>query len=407
MDATSRTAQVNLALGRCATQPPPLAPTDAPVCLDGGGTGRQPGSSFKPFMLAKALEKGITPEKVYRSPSSYRICPGAQPGCVVRGGGGGGAMTLRSATWRSVNTVYVQVIQDAGIKDTAEMAHRLGVTTVSPDGKLANGQPYSQLLTLGVAEVAPLDMAAAFGVFAARGLQNPATPIVKIEDVNGKVIEDNTARQPKRVLDQAVADTVTDVTRGVIANGTGKSANIGRPAAGKTGTAEDNADAWFVGFTPTLSTAVWMGYSDGRRPLRAHQGRVAGGGRHDPRRARGRPTCRRRWRACPSPTSTSPRPSSPSPTRSNARRAWGTTPATNANHLTRRGADRIWCRRPSRRCHRRRRTRPQQPRHPRPWRSHHPCPDRRQRRSPGPLGSPLGHFSTFSHDIRTGAANVT
>ena len=266
-DFGAATGQVNLALGKCFTQPPAHAPTDEPVCLDGGGTGRQPGSSFKPFTLAKALEKGISPEKVYRAPSTYRICPGAQPGCVVRGGGGGGSMTLRSATWRSVNTVYVQVIQDAGVKDTAELAHRLGVTTVSPDGKLPNGQPYSQLLTLGVAEVAPLDMAAAFGVFAARGTQNPATPIVKIEDVNGKVLEDNTARQPKRVLDQAVADTVTDVTRGVISYGTGKDANIGRPAAGKTGTAEDNADAWFVGFTPTLSTAVWMGYSDGRRPL--------------------------------------------------------------------------------------------------------------------------------------------
>ena len=278
-DFSAATGQVNLALGKCYTQPPPRAPTDEPVCLDGGGTGRQPGSSFKPFTLAKALEKGITPEKVYRAPSSYRICPGTQEqGCIVRGGGGGSS-TLRSATWRSVNTVYVQVIEDAGVKETAELAHRLGVTTVSPDGKLPDGQPYSQLLTLGVAEVAPLDMAAAFGVFAARGTQSPATPIVKIDDVNGKVLEDNSARQPKRVLDQAVADTVTDVTRGVIASGTGKAANIGRPAAGKTGTADDNADAWFVGFTPTLSTAVWMGYSDGRRPLRRIKGvsQVEGG----------------------------------------------------------------------------------------------------------------------------------
>ena len=263
--------QVNLALGRCYQPPPPLAPTDKPTCLNGGGTGRQPGSSFKPFTLAKALEKGIKPEKVYPSPSSIRICPGSGPGCVVRGGPGG-SMQLRNATWRSTNTVFVQVIQDAGIKDTAELAHRLGVTTINPDGTLPSGDPYSALLTLGVAEVAPLDMAAAFGVFAARGLQNPATPIVKIEDINGKVLEDNTARQPRRVLDEAVADTVTDVTRGVIASGTGKAANIGRPAAGKTGTAEDNADAWFVGFTPTLSTAVWIGYSDSRRSLGSIQG---------------------------------------------------------------------------------------------------------------------------------------
>jgi penicillin-binding protein 1A len=272
-DFAASGGQVNLALGKCYRAPPPLTPTDTPTCLDGGGTGRQPGSSFKPFTLATALERGITPDKVYPSPSSIRICPGpADKGCVVRGGPGG-SMQLRAATWRSTNTVYVQVIQDAGIKHTAELAHRLGVTTVNPDGTLPSGEPYSALLTLGVAEVAPLDMAAAFGVFAARGMQNPATPIVKIEDVNGKVLEDNSARQPKRVLDEAVADTVTDVTRGVITSGTGKAASIGRPAAGKTGTAEDNADAWFVGFTPTLSTAVWIGYSDSRRSL----GQVQGG----------------------------------------------------------------------------------------------------------------------------------
>jgi penicillin-binding protein 1A len=270
-DFTAVTGQVNLALGKCLGPPPVPAPTDRPVCLDGGGTGRQPGSSFKPFTLAKALEKGITPEEVYPSPASIRICSGASPGCVVRGGPGG-SMQLRNATWKSVNTVYVQVIDDAGVKDTAELAHRLGVTTVSPDGKLPNGEPYTQNLTLGVVEVAPLDMAAAFGVFAARGMQSPATPIVSIEDVNGKVLEDNSARQPHRVLDQAVADTVTDVTRGVLVSGTGRSASIGRPAAGKTGTTEDNGDAWFVGYTPTLSTAVWIGYSDSRRSLGSVQG---------------------------------------------------------------------------------------------------------------------------------------
>jgi penicillin-binding protein 1A len=264
--------QVNLALGKCLQPPPAKAPTDKPVCLDGGGTGRQPGSSFKPFTLAKALEKGITPDKVYPSPSSIRICPGSfADGCIVRGGPGG-SMTLRNATWRSTNTVFVQVIKDAGITDTAELANRLGVTTVNPGGTEFDGTPYSQNLTLGTEEVAPLDMAAAFGVFAARGLQNPATPILKITELNGKVLEDNSARQPRRVLDEAVADTVTDVTRGVIASGTGKAANIGRPAAGKTGTTEDNGDAWFVGFTPTLSTAVWIGYSDSRRSLGSVQG---------------------------------------------------------------------------------------------------------------------------------------
>lgn len=93
------------------------------------------------------------------------------------------------------------------------------------------------------------------------------------------MLEDNTARQPKRVLDQAVADTVTDVMRGVLISGTARTASIGRPAAGKTGTTDENKDAWFVGYTPTLSTAVWMGYADKPRPLYGIKGvsRVYGG----------------------------------------------------------------------------------------------------------------------------------
>ncbi len=83
-------------------------------------------------------------------------------------------------------------------------------------------------------------------------------------DANGKILEDNTKRQGKRVLAEAVADNVTDALKGVINNGTGTGANIGRPdgTAGKTGSTDDNADAWFVGYTPALSTAIWMGYSD-------------------------------------------------------------------------------------------------------------------------------------------------
>jgi penicillin-binding protein 1A len=155
------------------------------------------------------------------------------------------------------------------------MAHRLGITMVSPDGKQPNGEPYGISLTLGAAEVSPLDMAAAYSVFAARGLQYSATPIVRVTDANGRVLEDNTKRQGKRVLAEAVADNVTDALKGVITGGTGRGADIGRPegSAGKTGSTENNADAWFVGFTPALSTAIWMGYSDSNtRSLRNIKG---------------------------------------------------------------------------------------------------------------------------------------
>jgi penicillin-binding protein 1A len=267
-------SQVNLALGNCPenyAQPP-----DGPPCLGGGGSGRQPGSSFKPFTLAKAFEEGIGPGRVYSGPSSYTF-PNCSGDCTVHNveSGGYGAISLRQATQYSVNTVFAQLIVDVGIKDTAEMAHRLGVTMVDPSGKQANGEPYGASLTLGAAEVSPLDMASGYSVFAARGVQYPATPVVKVTDAHGKILEDNTKRKGKRVLSEAVADNVTDVLKGVISGGTGTGANIGRPdgSAGKTGSTEDNHDAWFVGYTPALSTAIWMGYSDSNtRSLRNIKG---------------------------------------------------------------------------------------------------------------------------------------
>src|SRR4051794_2419470 len=276
-------SQVNLALGACpppakpeqSSADTPLVPSDQPICVPGGGGGRQPGSSFKPFTLAKALEEGITPERVYPAPTAYtyphcKPTPGSS--CTVHNveGEGGGAMTLRSATVHSVNTVFAQLIGNVGVKPTAELAHRLGITRVNADATDAvTGQQFQSSLTLGSPDVAPVDMAAAYSVFAARGLQNPATPIVKIEDSTGAVLEDNTKRDPKRVMQEVIADNVTDVLRGVISSGTGTGANINRPAAGKTGTTDNFGNAWFVGYTPTLSTAVWYGNSDGEDPAHA------------------------------------------------------------------------------------------------------------------------------------------
>ncbi|HEX6595874.1 MAG TPA: transglycosylase domain-containing protein, partial [Acidimicrobiales bacterium] len=274
-------SQVNLALGSCGEQPAPepgTPPPDGPVCLAGGGTGRQPGSAFKPITLAAAFEAGIGPSRVYSGPSSYTVPNCGAANCTIRNveSGGYGAISLRLATAYSVNTVYAQLVRDVGVKETAEMANRLGLTMVGADGnRPSDGEPYGVSLTLGAAETSPLDMAAAYSVFANRGLQQPATPVVKITDAAGNVLEDNTQRQPRRILAEAVADNVNDVLKGVVQFGTGEGADIGRPdgTAGKTGTSEDNGDAWFVGYTPQLSTAVWMGYSDTRsRPLRNIKG---------------------------------------------------------------------------------------------------------------------------------------
>lgn len=271
-------SQVNLALGNCpVTNKEP--PRDAPVCLSGGGTGRQPGSAFKPFTLAAAFEKGIGPDAVYSGPSSYTF----PDGLVVKNveSEAVGSISLRGATQLSVNTVFAQLIGNVGITRTAEMAHRLGITMIDPGGRQPNGEPYGVSLTLGAAEVSPYDMAASFGVFANHGLQLPATPVAKVFDANGRVLEDNTNRKGKQVIGPEIADNVTDVLKGVISGGTGKAADIGRPGAeaGKTGTAEEFRDAWFVGFTPVLSTAVWMGYADTPRPMTGIKGvsKVYGG----------------------------------------------------------------------------------------------------------------------------------
>ena len=273
-------SNVNLALGSCpATAAETKVPRDRPICIGGGGSGRQPGSAFKPITLAKAFEEGIGPSRVYAGPSAYTFPDGYTVHNVESGGYG--AITLRQATHQSVNTVYAQLVDDVGVKETAEMAHRLGLTMVNPEGTNDNGDPYGVALTLGAAETSPLEMAAAFSVFANRGIQQAASPVVRVLDSEGRVIEDNATRRGRRVLEQNVADNVSDVLKGVVSGGTGRAAAIGRPGAtgGKTGTSENFGNAWFVGYTPALSTAVWLGYADAARPMQNIKGvsRVYGG----------------------------------------------------------------------------------------------------------------------------------
>jgi len=278
-------SNVNLALGNCSAVHPvePAPGQEVPLCVSGGGAGRQPGSAFKPFTLAAALAAGHKSTDTYRGPGefTYPNCTGV--GCTVRNteSGSYGSLTLAQATAYSVNTVFAQLILDVGVKETAQMANKLGVTMIDPDGKLPTGEPYGPSLTLGAAEVSPLDMAAAFGVFSARGQQFPASPVVKVTGPDGKVLEDNTKRRGTRVLPQAVADEMNSVLSGVVDFGTGASAKIDRPGgtAGKTGTSEGFGDAWFVGYTPELSTSVWMGYADSRKAMENIKGiaKVFGG----------------------------------------------------------------------------------------------------------------------------------
>jgi penicillin-binding protein 1A len=282
-------AKVNLALGGCY-HPPDKFPNGSPfvveveatcwpLAADGkyprsGGSGRSPGSSFKPFVLAAAFEKGIQPTKVYPAPNSYKI-PDCKPSkefdCTIGNyeGASYGSADIRTATHKSINTVYAQLVRDVGCKETAEMAKKLGVTSAwyAPGFHTCSGS-----FALGTLDLSPMEMASAYATFANRGLRQDPTPIVRVEDRAGNVLEDNRRREPVRAIDEVVADNVTDVLKGVITSGTGRNADIGRPAAGKTGTSQESKNSWFVGYTPTLSTAIWVGFRDEPLPMRGIRG---------------------------------------------------------------------------------------------------------------------------------------
>lgn len=281
--------QVNLALGYCPTPESIVrlikhAPKIAPPCeksddVSGGGSGRSPGSSIKPVVLAAAFAKGIPPSQVIdASPYKDPRCAKPVKGCVINNyeGASYGPVDLRTATVRSVNTAYARLgYQYVGIDNVARMAQKLGITSAWYD-PARHGPSYA----LGGIDVSPLEMASAYSVFAGRGRRAAPTPVLSVVDAQGNVLEDNAVREPTQVISTEVADNVTDVLREVVTSGTGTAASLGdRPVAGKTGTSQGYGNAWFVGYTPTLSTSVWMGYKDRPRPLLNIRGvgRVAGG----------------------------------------------------------------------------------------------------------------------------------
>jgi penicillin-binding protein 1A len=228
--------------------------------VGGGGSGRQTGSAFKPFVLAQALSEGITPDTTYsgRPHDVSEACGPDDPVLDNYEGAGYGTLDLRTATWKSVNTVYTRLILDVGVDKTMALAKAMGLTGVRDYDPAV----HCASVALGAESVSPLDMASAYGVFAARGLRAEPTPVLRVTDRDGNVLIDNSQPTTARVLPEDVADNVTGILQGVLTSGTAAGRGLDRPAAGKTGTTQDNKDAWFVGYTPTLATAVWIGYEN-------------------------------------------------------------------------------------------------------------------------------------------------
>jgi penicillin-binding protein 1A len=220
---------------------------------------RQAGSAFKPFVLATALEQGVSPQKVYPAPAHLSIPLRGQAPWVVHNydGQGGGRMSLVDATVESVNTVYARLIMDVGPAPVVQLAANLGIRS-----KL---MPYPSA-ALGTNGVSPLDMASAYTSFADDGLHTDPVFVTRVTAPDGTVLYNDTPRS-KRVLPSNIARQVNAILQQVVSRGTGVNARIGRPVAGKTGTGEQWRDAWFVGSTPELTTSVWVGFANGERSM--------------------------------------------------------------------------------------------------------------------------------------------
>lgn len=218
---------------------------------------RQPGSSFKPFVYAAAIEKGFSPEDtILDEPISYRTglkewSPSNYDGEFW------GEITLRRALAFSRNVPTVRLAETVGIDSIINLAKKAGITSEIPA---------DLSLALGSLSLSPLELTSAFAVFANGGKKIKPIAIKYVTDNTGKIILQNEP-QPEEVLSPEVAYTITEMLKDVVAYGTGTRANIGRPVAGKTGTSNEFRDAWFVGYTPQLVAGVWVGYDDMRKSL--------------------------------------------------------------------------------------------------------------------------------------------
>jgi penicillin-binding protein 1A len=235
---------------------------------------RQPGSTFKTFVLTTAVAKGINPADSYyvSAPFEYQPSPDVKPWDVsTYDHSYVGWISIEKATLRSDNTVYAQLTLDVGPSNVVQMAHRLGIQ--SPLAAVPS-------IGLGTLGVSPLDMASAYATLSAGGVYSRPMAITKVVLPGNREDKASGWGKParKRVIPEGVAYVVTKILEENVQYGTGTAANFGIPAAGKTGTTDDHADGWFVGYTPTLDAAVWVGYPNGEVPMTDVHGIAVSGG---------------------------------------------------------------------------------------------------------------------------------
>jgi len=252
------------------------------------GPGRQPGSSFKPFAYAVAFQKGY-PDSTTLFDLKTEFNPNCSPdgnqtvdqyglNCYHPRNYDGifrGAVNLRQALDQSLNIPSVKTLYLAGIPDTINLAQKMGITTLTEPDR------YGLSLVLGGAEVHPIDLVSAYGVFANDGIRNPYRIIQRIEDANGNILEQS-QDQPERVLDAQTARLMNNVlsdnsARAAVFGYNNSLYFPGYDVAAKTGTTQDNRDGWVVGFTPFIATVVWTGNNDNSQMTAAGAGISAAG----------------------------------------------------------------------------------------------------------------------------------
>nr|WP_310522292.1 PBP1A family penicillin-binding protein [Polymorphobacter sp.] len=237
---------------------------------------RQPGSAFKFFVYAAAIEDGVSPNDIVQD-KPVRIGNWSPRNSS---GGFAGPVSVRDAFARSINTVAVELAARVGFDTVADTARRFGITTPI-DRRPA--------MALGASDVTLLEMTQAYAAVAAGGLEARPYAITRITAGSGRVLYEREPEQARVIVAPFVAAKMTELMKAAVETGTGRAAQIGRPLAGKTGTTSSNKDGWFIGFTNELTTGVWMGRDDaravpglagGRAPARAfaaYMARAVGG----------------------------------------------------------------------------------------------------------------------------------
>ena len=247
---------------------------------------RQPGSSFKPFIYATAFNKGFTPDTVlFDLPTEFQttcdaygkaLPPHSQNDCYMPSDYDGkyrGPMSLRDALAQSINIPAVKLFYLAGLKDSLKTAEDMGISSLTDISR------YGLTLVIGGGEVSLLDITSAYSVFANDGVRNQYTGILRVEDANGKVLEEYTPN-PKEVLPKNTALTISDILSDNIARTPTFGANsvlniVGKNVAVKTGTTNNNKDAWTIGYTPSITVGVWAGNND-NKPMKKGGSAMAG-----------------------------------------------------------------------------------------------------------------------------------